>query len=748
MKAIFTYPDNPFYINPDYLGNDTVGFQKRIKELKDGTYHDWGTATVPTSTVDGLMTDIGTWYESYQNTASPNISRHAMWLNPLVTQTFETIPEMIVTNLSTSIVGGRMYSKYDCVDHRWKAHADAPIEARYDQEGYIRTPYMDYLTDTSIKETYSSGNPKYPPEIHYGAVEFMHRYDETLGVPGCKIRLVNSSAFVDSDLIKLSNTLSEAHDTGTINSTSTDFYCNMHGPYTIEPYTDAGLTTLATLTENYWGPAITYSSTPAGSTIGITGDPDDFDTESKRILEGAWSFVRVTVTVTDAGSAPGLTLTNNLVNGALSTTLDYKAEFFARIESGVVVLYIDRELDIPATITPSQSTGTFDYTIQVVNLAMLLADDDMISNVFTPYTIALANSSIFRLLELDVSNNPYQRQSIPTVLIPATQTFQYKDYYNVTTDGVGWGTDAFFAGEVATPFSSLGEIEAGQVDAGLNATAQVTYTGGSNRYGGVYNTTENRTFAHPMAQRPSEYVPSSETPLEIAAAEDVFDTDDEWTTTGFDTRKQWPHHVTPSNAVINLNTPSIVNKSQNGVKYTRASGFSKWTLDVEYPPMSHEDFQKFHAIAQAARGQATPFYFVLQDQDKNPIIWSEWHASTNTTDTTWTLGNTAIGDTLLLTEGFASNEANAFIRGEVPIFGNNQNGALHTVINTVESNVYGEAKIRVAMPVTTDLSKGHTVYKNPYSCIVTLSSDDFEYTVGTDGYYRMNVSFDLDGFKS
>jgi len=232
-----------------------------------------------------------------------------------------------------------------------------------------------------------------------------------------------------------------------------------------------------------------------------------------------------------------------------------------------------------------------------------------------------------------------------------------------------------------------------------------------------------------------------------AEAQDNFDTDDEWTTTGFDSRKQWPDHITPSSAVVNLNTPSTVNNSQNGVKYTRASGFSKWTLEVEYPPMLPTDFQKFHAIAQAANGQAIPFYFILRNKDNASILWANFKDIQNTTEQAHVVNSTVIGDTLVLTEGFESFEANAFSQGEVPIFGSNQNGALHTVINTANANAYGEAKIRLAMPITTTLTVGSMIYKNPYHCIVTLSSDNFEYTVGTDGYYRMSVSFDLDGFK-
>ena len=58
----------------------------------------------------------------------------------------------------------------------------------------------------------------------------------------------------------------------------------------------------------------------------------------------------------------------------------------------------------------------------------------------------------------------------------------------------------------------------------------------------------------------------------------------------------------------------------------------------------------------------------------------------------------ANGDRLALIEGFQSNESNAFLQGEVFIDGNNDNGYVHTVLNQVDANVYGEAKIRTPWP--------------------------------------------------
>ena len=243
---------------------------------------------------------------------------------------------------------------------------------------------------------------------------------------------------------------------------------------------------------------------------------------------------------------------------------------------------------------------------------------------------------------------------------------------------------------------------------------------------------------------PDTYTPPAPTPAE---QQDVWDTADQWTTAGFNTLKQWPDHVTPSKAQINYNSPTIVNNSQSGIKYARSSGHTKWTLDVEYPPMTSTDFMKFNAIVQAANGQAIPFYFNLNNKDGLPILWKKFHSNSVTVTQPRLVNSIVVGDTTMLVEGFNSNENNAFLEGEVFIDGNNENGSLHTALSGTNANIYGEAKIRTPWPFREAQGAGQKVYKEPAHAVVTLNSDEFSYRVDTAGYYYMSIAFDLDGWK-
>lgn len=252
------------------------------------------------------------------------------------------------------------------------------------------------------------------------------------------------------------------------------------------------------------------------------------------------------------------------------------------------------------------------------------------------------------------------------------------------------------------------------------------------------------TFMLTIGTLPDTYTPPAPSPAE---EEDQWSTFDAWADYGFNRNKNWPTIVTPSKAQINYNMPTIVNNSQNGIKYTRSSGFTKWTLDVEYPPMTSADFQIFHAFAQAAQGQAMPFYFKLVNKDNNSILWKDFYTQTNTTTTPRVKDAIELGDTTALFEGFASDEANAFITGEVFIDGNNENGFLHTSLSGTAANVFGEAKIRTTWPFRSPQGVGQFVYKDPQHAVVTLNSDDFSYRVDTAGYYYVSVAFDLDSWK-
>jgi hypothetical protein len=168
--------------------------------------------------------------------------------------------------------------------------------------------------------------------------------------------------------------------------------------------------------------------------------------------------------------------------------------------------------------------------------------------------------------------------------------------------------------------------------------------------------------------------------------------------------------------------------------------------------MTYDNFREYEAVAQAARGQATPFYFNIKDQNGSyDLLFSRTDQYKASYNHTLVIRNTvSVGDKLITVEGFEANKPDVFIRGEALIINSvgSANGNIVQVISDdVDSNIYGEAKFRIANGSNAFRSAYERIYNNPQHLIVTLGEDNIEYTVGTDGLYRFSVIFDLDEYK-
>ena len=349
------------------------------------------------------------------------------------------------------------------------------------------------------------------------------------------------------------------------------------------------------------------------------------------------------------------------------------------------------------------------------------------------------------------TSDPY-RYEIDTVSIkmPGAVAYTYKDVSNVTQYGaevdstVYWGIDD----ASATSYASSGETAA-QFTVGVDASGYLNSISLTEEVDAEGRYADGDDIAIVIKALDDAYV--APTPY----AEDVWDTDDEWDSDAYSALKVWPTHVAPVGAKITTTQPSSITRSQNGTKYVRSSGVIKQQLEVTYPPMTYDDFREFEAVVEAARGQATPFYFNVKglDSPNRNILFQRTDALKDgglSSPYSVRLKNAvAVGDKTVLVEGFPANQSDVFIRGEYFIndFGY-ANGDLSQVINdNVDSNAFGEAKIRMPYGARVADTAGDRIYKNPSHVVVTLADDEFEYNVGTDLLYRFTVRFDFDEWK-
>lgn len=226
----------------------------------------------------------------------------------------------------------------------------------------------------------------------------------------------------------------------------------------------------------------------------------------------------------------------------------------------------------------------------------------------------------------------------------------------------------------------------------------------------------------------------------------------QWQNFGNDDYKRWPNHIAPRAVSVNYNMPASSSTSPAGVKYSLPSGRYKWQIEVEYPPLTEDQFIEMQAVANAVSGTANPFWLYLKTNGNkwlfdtnisstNKIRYRKEEIDNNT--------NTVIETGLknFLVDGFEGSESNAFRAGDVIAAEDNINGSLNTVVNTVDANVFGEARITLASPLENDHFNGEIIDTDPERCVVTLADGDFIYTKNTNGFFSLTVTFNLDKFE-
>jgi hypothetical protein len=558
---------------------------------------------------------------------------------------------------------------------------------------------------------------------------------------------------------------------GSTNQIDTPFYVNyINGPTgvntMVELFTDSAKTNrpstqelyLGSLNKNYttagthefknitqtslqadWG----FSTAELANWIQIEGDNADLPVNAGGNVLG---FARVTATV-NAGSFNGnVPAQQGSVYPAIPTTLVFDFEYQAYWDSSTgymdILTYPQGQfagLTEPAGFVITDTGSGVNVDIEVKLIRAGVPDSGMCPYLNADTTDAGA------ILKQESAVIVHEISTLQTIL-PGGETFQYQDVNNVTQPGAVWEGDYWFAGDVtATPLPA-GETMPTDNDISVDVNGRLSaidVTGAGGR--GIFLTDTTRLFK--IKAKPNTYVPPVVTPAE---EQDVWNTEDQWATNTYlpNPQKLWPRHVSPMSAEVNYSSPTIVNMSQSGIKYTRSAGHTKWTLDVVYPPMKVDDFKIFHAIAQAAHGQSTPFHFDLRSKNNTRILWGATYvAGQNTTTQARLITDMNPGDVIWYVEGFASDEANAFMQGEVFIDGENENGNLHTALSGTAANVFGEAKFRAPWPVRNLGTTGQIIYKDPAHAVVTLNSDDFSWETDNQDFYYVSVSFDLDQWQ-
>lgn len=249
-------------------------------------------------------------------------------------------------------------------------------------------------------------------------------------------------------------------------------------------------------------------------------------------------------------------------------------------------------------------------------------------------------------------------------------------------------------------------------------------------------------------------------------SEDFFLTDDEFADGGFgdpfnNTQKRWPrqqdaNYKAPRSINWRIEMPNAHTTSQSGKKYSKNSGRQITYLDVEYPPLTQEQFLPMMRFARAVQGGFNPFIFDLVRPDhavsNHPDLWFPGSFYEDRTSVYEQSGGLKImhdsnGERVITVEGWPSDKSNAISEGEAFILGGDYpDGQVKFAISETDANAFGEARFRINVP-TNNQRMHNLVYLRPTELVVTLDDDDFQYTQTHNGLYLVSVSFRTDQYK-
>lgn len=771
MKDLFD-ASQPNGVHTGYLGADnTEGFRKRVHELTSGSYKAF-TGLSPSAGSDQAAQDVvlkamGTYHDAFLEESGEN-TIYQFWQKPLIEFAMRKkgVP---VQSLSVEVVSGvqrikvttsanhglltgdkLVFSEFTSPRTAFNSETDVYVDIIDSTNFYIMddatgADYDVALLDAANLNTITVGSAVGAGTTpNAGGQSRAIRYDGS-GSQGSVVRFDSLPNFTNGDKVRLNAGFADPAHSGTLDSAGTDFFVEslVGTSYSWQFFTDEARTIPATIAETYIT-SKTRNYTSAGtfnlnsqsfSDWGISGSAEtDLETEVN-------GHCRIIATVTQ-GTFQGKVASPETI----PTSISYSGTFYFRIDSSANTFSIfdKRSASFPIGSTVQDFVLTDAGSGVDVDIEIKFIKPGRTSGGYSKITeIDITNDTSGVGFVTNEDNQGFEVDTA-TIHLPGNEQYQYQNASNVTTAGAqyksGYWLSHSGSGEISQTSLQSGEAMPNRNTIILDTNGRLsTFTFPSGRAPsddrGKFDAQTTRMFE--IEDYPDEY---SAPAVTAAAQEDVFDMDTEWDTTAFDGTRHWPDHVKPVSAIWSYNQPSQTSVSQNGTKYVRNFGFTKWQLEVTYPPMLNDDFRKFHSAVQKAKGQFVPFYFNIKKGSDH------WLFGFNQLDAASPIRVKSISGNHVLTEGHRQ-DFGPVPEGSLIIAGVNSNGQIHTITNEESSNKFGEIKHRFAYAPSTNLSNGDQVYYRPIHLIVTLSDDNFEYTKDTAGRYQFTVKFDLDEFK-
>lgn len=195
------------------------------------------------------------------------------------------------------------------------------------------------------------------------------------------------------------------------------------------------------------------------------------------------------------------------------------------------------------------------------------------------------------------------------------------------------------------------------------------------------------------------------------------------------------------------NQPTMVSRTNGGRVVTRSQATQYWEIDINYNPLTRDEFEPVNSFLMSRQGQLSPFYVVLPQYavSRNSIFAT--YAASNTIST---VGVTNSGATKLTAQGF--NSSNSPRPGDIFTVSdsNNSNHIKAYMITRVETNADYEGTqptntqriIHFNPPMIYQSVNNTTLNFTAPKVRVISKKNTQEYSLGTNNLYQFSLSLE------
>lgn len=797
MRDLFTYPSNPstYYIDPTYYGDNDSGWVKRMNHYlglnpdnSGNSYYIGGISFTSDTTLASASTFIGKYYEYVDNKGSNYLSRYG-WAQP------------------------------NWVEGDWREESFVPTSVTVSRPTYSSTDVTYHITLPEITgtkwgsghyHTFSDGDDLYVDVADDGLSSSTRFYAQETGTQANPGRITLSTASGSVVNPNVVSTLSRSVATGDLvhaigsatrfrgngvhnletgdsiqfraSAGSGDIFTNVQSGdtalqenatyyiekisnYSFDMYTDAARTTGASLTETYLTNTVSngifsFSNTDTVNNlevnlqnIDISSQDSAFRTLVNTTQTEGWCRLYFNNTV-------GTITEDNVdctvpIDTSLQTTNIF---YYKKTATDEIKLLATRELNPANEVIADFELGTSsstDVRMMIIDVAKEITARD-VSIEWLSRSFDVTNAKIAKQ---DLTGNVDYYLYDATIIQKGNATFYYNEDDGSgnaqQTSGAVLADDYWNPGATSSTAYASGEKPGVTVSLSSGKFDDLSITsGGSMPYSKV-STTDYEKKAIYFVTEASNFIPTSTT-LEL---EEQHSLDNDWDgSKDYDNTRIWPQHKKPTRAELTTVQPSSVVRAQNGTKYVRTSGVTKYQIKLDFGPMRYEDFKEFQRVVQGARGQAIPFYLNLRYSDETRLLFRN---DTNKTVTVVPrLGapqsatpadpnrgtSPQATDTTILYDGFPNNYSE-ITAGDLVISSKYANGNLRMVMNNPVANIFGEALVQFDRPWGETNAFHEPLHADPSHIIVTLAEDSFVVDKSIHGLYTFSVTFDADEWK-